>query len=778
MLIFASLVVAFCWAWSASAAPANPAGHVYTQPDGSLTPTIFLNGNQHYAWLSDAKGYTVLKDEQGWYVYGKKEQGDIVSAGLRVGHANPKKLGLVPTLQHDDALRRGLVHEHETEHRKLIAVPEKTLCNFQGSSQNPCKLKGLVVLVRFKNHANRVLPSPSEYDILFNNKGPTQDATAPTGSVADVYLENSYDTFVMQAVVSDWIPISKTEAEAVDGNLGLNRPGTQAAWKEAVTMAKDQFGSYKQFDADGDGAFDLLVIMHSGTAAECGGIDIETRGDYSTRIWSHATSTPWYSDTDVKVGRFYVASGVWDITTLSKTPYTKWGIARIAVIAHECAHFLGLPDLYDTVGGAGIGTWCLMANMWGWYGDQLYPPLMSAWAKMQLGWVNVVNVLAAETNVKILAACEGDTIYKIAYNMKPGEFFLVENRYPCGYDAKLAHHLDSPNKDRSGIAIWHIDESDVLGVGVIGYQTEGVCGGGTCRIHYRVALVQGDGNFDMERNVNKGDRTDAFRQRPVSDTLGATQAYKIDNNGVYLNSGVVLPEPNTKGYAGATEYPTGISIEVGPQEKNMILIIKLAGATGTNSEGSTAKIVAAAPTSAPTTVAVTPFPTKSPTPPPTVAATRSPTNSPTPFPTVAPTYFPSLAPTPPPTVAPTSSPSFAPTSPPTAAPLPPPTATTIQPLYAGCTQLDQVRIAGYGCPSTLSFVKTCNNLPTMTFLFTGVGISPTKWKTQVCSFIGRNNMNKFCPLIDYSKTDATGRNHPFVYQTCQKQCYTRSQCPV
>jgi len=705
MRVFASLVVPFCWAWSVSAAPANPAGHVYTQPDGSLTPTIFLNGNQHYAWLSDAKGYTVLKDEQGWYVYGKKEQGDIVSAGLRVGHANPKKLGLVPTLQHDDALRRGLDHEHETEHRKLIAVPEKTLCNFQGSSRNPCKLTGLVVLVRFKNHANRVLPSPSEYDILFNNKGPTQDATAPTGSVADVYLENSYDTFVMQAVVSDWIPISKTEAEAVDGNLGLNRPGTQAAWKEAVTMAKAQFGSYKQFDADGDGAFDLLVIMHSGTAAECGGIDIETRGDYSTRIWSHATSTPWYSDTDVKVGRFYVASGVWDITTLSKTPYTKWGIARIAVIAHECAHFLGLPDLYDTVGGAGIGTWCLMANMWGWYGDQLYPPLMSAWAKMQLGWVNVVNVLAAETNVKILAACEGDTIYKIAYNMKPGEFFLVENRYPCGYDAKLAHHLDSPNKDRSGIAIWHIDESNVLGVDafgddVIGYHSAGVCGGGTCRIHYRVALVQGDGNFDMERNVNKGDRTDAFRQRPVSDTLGATQAYKIDNNGVYLNSGVVLPEPNTKGYAGATEYPTGISIEVGPQAKYMILKIKLAGATGNNSGSSTG--------------------------------------------TITPTHAPTMAPV----------------------------------VIRGvtCTRPDYVKLAGYGCPTRLPIVKTCNNSPTQTFLVTGVGITPKSWKTKTCSFITANNALKFCPLLDYSKRDARGKNHPYIYYTCQIQCRDWSKC--
>jgi M6 family metalloprotease-like protein len=361
--IASSLVVALCCASGVTAAPANPNGHVYTQPDGSATPTLFLNGNQHYAWMSDAKGYTVVKDEQGWYVYGKKEEGDIISAGVRVGHSNPKKLGLIPQLQHDVELRRGLVHEHEeAEHRNLIAVPEKALCNFNGSKNSPCRLKGLVVLIKFASHGSRVLPSSSEYDTLFNNNGPTTNNIAPTGSVADVYLENSYDTFVLESVVSDWVTLTKTEAQAVDGDLGLNKPGTKAAWSEALTLAKKQFGnSYKQFDGDGDGAFDCLVMMHSGTASETGGIDVETAGDHKTRIWSHATTSEWYKDNEIKVGRFYVASGIWDIAPPGGKG-TKWDLARIAVIAHECAHFLGLPDLYDTTGGSGAGTFDLLGK--------------------------------------------------------------------------------------------------------------------------------------------------------------------------------------------------------------------------------------------------------------------------------------------------------------------------------------------------------------------------------------------------------------------------------
>lgn len=41
---------------------------------------------------------------------------------------------------------------------------------------------------------------------------------------------------------------------------------------------------------------------------------------------------------------------------------TKWGMARIAVIAHECAHFLGLPDLYNKDGNGGVGTFDVLGK--------------------------------------------------------------------------------------------------------------------------------------------------------------------------------------------------------------------------------------------------------------------------------------------------------------------------------------------------------------------------------------------------------------------------------
>jgi M6 family metalloprotease-like protein len=348
-------------------APANPKPSIYYQPDGSETPQIYLRGNQVYNWLSDEKGYTILKDDDGWYTYAiKSEDGDLKPSGFLVGSKNPKKLGIVPNLLHAEHKRpiNGLepeTNESVREHRSLLQIPENAMCGFSGSKNSPCRLRGIVFLVQFSDHTSRVLPTQQEYDVLFNNNGPDLKV-APTGSVNDVFFQNSYQTFVMQSYITPWIKVSRTEAQTVDGNMGLNKPGTKQTWTEAIGLFdKMKLTDLNSFDTNKDGSFDCVVIMHSGSAAETGGNDCETGKDMNGRIWSHATAADLYSTGTSNVNKFYVASAVYD-----KCPTggkgTKWSIARIAVIAHECAHFLGLPDLYDTVGGQGVGTFDLMGK--------------------------------------------------------------------------------------------------------------------------------------------------------------------------------------------------------------------------------------------------------------------------------------------------------------------------------------------------------------------------------------------------------------------------------
>jgi hypothetical protein len=234
----------------AQAAPASPHGRVFSQPDGSETPELFLKGNQHYSWMSDERGYTVIREGKGgWWVYAKKVDGELVSSGIRVGYGNPMKLGLVPDLKTDmdkRPINHLLTHDGAAkDHRELAEQPTNSLCNAEATKDSPCRLQCLALLVRFSDHADRVLPDPEDYDILFNHNGPTTPSIAPSGSVAAVFMENSYDAFVMDTYVSPWILVDRTEIQTVGGNRGLNTYDTRYV---RSTSSGEVFKLYTKLD--------------------------------------------------------------------------------------------------------------------------------------------------------------------------------------------------------------------------------------------------------------------------------------------------------------------------------------------------------------------------------------------------------------------------------------------------------------------------------------------------------------------------------------------------
>ena len=109
-----------------------------------------------------------------------------------------------------------------------------------------------------------------------------------------------------------------------------------------------------------------LPSWHSGYGAEWGG--------GINRIWSHKwflSGGGWTSNDGVHVSSYHISPALWGTSGSN--------IGRVGVIAHETGHFLGLSDLYDTdsTAGDGIGSWGLMANSWGFDGNQICIPNMS-----------------------------------------------------------------------------------------------------------------------------------------------------------------------------------------------------------------------------------------------------------------------------------------------------------------------------------------------------------------------------------------------------------------
>jgi hypothetical protein len=120
--------------------------------------------------------------------------------------------------------------------------------------------------------------------------------------------------------------------------------------------------------------------------------------------------------------------------------------------------------------------------MWGRSFDQK-PHMLGAWARFRKGWVEPIRITSSGT-FQLMASCDSPTVYRIDHNMPDGEYFLVENcHWSCYYDESLQDYTGNPSgpRDKNGAAIWHVDETDLLGWDAFGkeiidYETSGYPG--------------------------------------------------------------------------------------------------------------------------------------------------------------------------------------------------------------------------------------------------------------------------------------------------------------
>lgn len=376
----------------------------------------------------------------------------------------------------------------------------------------------LILLLRFADHVDRALPSRDDISSLFNSETFRFDdarpivprrgrgTVAPTGSVRQVYFENSHSTFTVETTVVDWITLPRTEAYYASGEYGLSKSKFEEAMLEGLNAldsdSRENGGfDWSAFDLDENGALDGFGVMHSGYGAEFPGDDCTGTAD-KNRIWSHKGGFEWHShDGSVHAKRYYVSSAL--------RGKCGAGIVRMGVLVHELGHYLGLPDLYDnSFKGKGLGSWDFMSNSWGWDGSGRFPGNLSAWSKLRLGWATA-DVIEEDGTYELEAATStGIRIYKIGHNFPDGEYLLLENRQPVAYDTKIK---------QGGIAIYHVDET-ARGQRHRGFPSQpGWPENGN---HYKVGVLAASGRYDLEENAKSADELDLWHAGSTLKELG------------------------------------------------------------------------------------------------------------------------------------------------------------------------------------------------------------------------------------------------------------------
>jgi immune inhibitor A len=282
--------------------------------------------------------------------------------------------------------------------------------------------------------------SPAYYeDLLFS----TEEGAV---SMRNYYIEQSSGRYAVDGEVSHWTAVQYNAAHYGRDWCGSIVCATtwwfvedsvngwyqdmldQGATPEQIDDYLSQFDVWDRYDHDGDGNFDEpdgyidhFQSVHAGVGQETGG-----GAQGSDAIWSHR----WYVQlTPIGSGGPTLEDGT--VVPFGGTPVggSSYWIGDytiepenggLGVFAHEFAHDLGLPDLYDTSGNTcgstcenSTGFWSLMSS--GSYlnpgenqlGDE--PGHMGAWEKLQLGWLDYAVGFPGDKSKHKLTPAEGTT---------------------------------------------------------------------------------------------------------------------------------------------------------------------------------------------------------------------------------------------------------------------------------------------------------------------------------------------------------------------------------
>ncbi len=326
-----------------------------------------------------------------------------------------------------------------------------------------------VLLISFSDYPSR---NSADYihDRLFGD--PTDGY--PYESLKNYYFRSSYGQLDIEGTVLGWYQTGYPRS-----NVDQSTFGRQQLIREALQHYDDAGQDFSQFDNDGNGSIDYLVVIWTGP-----------HGEWSSFWWGYQTSFNDVSFTlDGKhLGKY---SWQWETYYYDNDQYPQTFSPRTVI--HESGHALGLPDYYDyddTVGpGGGVGGLDMMDGNWGDH---------NCFSKFLLGWLTPDVYTSGTHSITLKPTGESPEAVVIMPDVSENdlfdEYFMVQNRTRVNNDQNF------PN---DGLLIWHVD-AHLNSVGS-DYLFDN-----SYTAHKLLRLQEADGLEEIEREVDWADAGDYY----------------------------------------------------------------------------------------------------------------------------------------------------------------------------------------------------------------------------------------------------------------------------
>ena len=433
----------------AHAVPADPTPAQVTQPDGTKL-TVCRHGDEFLNYLTTLDGYTVVKNEAGYYTYARLDGNRLVASDCIARDAEHRTAADRAVLA---GLPLGLKSEAMVQRGKAMLNHRNNLLRGigHGGHMDYSKFRGLIILINYtdRKYADYVPWNYEPYNFYNEmiNGHDYQGFTLPAGtkvecmgSVRDYYYDNSFQQFDPHFDILGPVdvPYACTDAHQ------FNCDSIFFAALEALDPEVD----FSQYDTDEDGTADMVFFLVAGFGS-----------DYSTNnrdyLWPHMkdfTESPVLDGVNFKL---YACST--NMTGEENEYYINYNnVAGIGTICHEFSHCLGLPDFYDadSDGSGGVNTkhpmtWSVMAS--GFKNNNGRNPAgYSLFERYALGFAEPI-LIEGEGTITVPALEKSNTGYRMNTANKD-EYFIIENRQRVKWDKNLAG---------PGMLIWRVDSSNV-----------------------------------------------------------------------------------------------------------------------------------------------------------------------------------------------------------------------------------------------------------------------------------------------------------------------------
>ena len=448
--LYLSIAIFLASVCTAMAIPAKKDTVRIQQPDGSYV-NICLHGDEYLHFNTTDDGYSVVKDNRGYYVYAALENGQLVptaqvahETGMRTveekAYLQKQKKFVAPEMTSLVATKKQTENMHRAQ--TLAKAPSYNYGNF----------KGLIILVEYNDQGFSRPDYSNVVDAMVNQTDYTgYDNTSNgqyTGSVRDYFYDNSNGIFSPEFDIVGPIQVNRSKYYAQGTN-------NAARLIYDVVDAADQSVNFKDYDRDGDGEVDMVYFIFAGLGSNMSGNDSRLIWPHASQIYNPTNYSYVYKD-GVRLGRYACSTELYGTSRQNM-------LDGIGTIVHEFSHVLGLPDLYDTdyEGSGGQSkdpdTWSVMAS--GSYNNNARTPTgYSIYERYALGF-SYPEKIAAEGHLTLESVDSSNKGYRIDTQVNK-EFFLLENRQQNSkWDKYLSGHgMLVMRVDSTNASIWNRNE--------------------------------------------------------------------------------------------------------------------------------------------------------------------------------------------------------------------------------------------------------------------------------------------------------------------------------